>query len=162
KITGIGESLHGSKEFIQQATIVIKEIISTNNNYFLLLEASPLIGFQVNEYVQGESTDLTHLMSMEKNGYNCNWFIDLLNDIKKYNQEKPGKVIVAGYETGINTSLDTLFYDVAALFPESEEMQNCSLKLNEIANLNKKKNILVLTKDQMKSIRLPLEIAIEK
>jgi erythromycin esterase len=128
RITGIGESLHGSKEFTRQAVSIIKGKIADGGNYVLLLEASPLLGFQINQYVhQKEKTLPAELVTMEKNGYNIGCFTEFLGEIKEHNRENPGKVIIASYDLLIpaDTSLDSLFYRVAAVFPESEEMQNC-------------------------------------
>ena len=156
KILGIGESLHGSKEFEKQSISIIKKSIKNNYN-ILALEASPVFAYKVNQYVHGQLVDINSVMEeMKHNGYNTSSFIALLNFIKSYNTTNNNKVSITGFDAIINENYVELFKKVVSFFPESKELQKClnflksqgsqiekriSLKKTEVEEINKLLNL---------------------
>lgn len=163
KILGIGESLHCSLELIEQATNIVKEKITNGDYRKIFLEVSPMLGYRINQYVQGESTNMESITNMSKNSYNNSYFIDLIKFIKVNNQKNKEKVIIAGFDIAMDkNSLDSLFRDVVSIYPKSEEIKSCAIMLTELAQQNSDNKLRALKGSNIEKISSLLCQAIEK
>ena len=79
KVLGIGESIHGSRAFVEQTAKIVKEKITNEGFNTLFLEIPPLLGHHINQYIRGEISNIESVMSLTTQSYNNSYFIDLLN-----------------------------------------------------------------------------------
>lgn len=162
QILGIGESLHGSLEFTEQASNIVKEKITNGGYNALYLEVPPLLGYHINQFVQGQDTILECVLE-KLTTRNNSYFLDLLNFTKAYNQKSKEKVIIAGYDNVLNrNSLDSLFNDVASIYPKSEEIKSCINLLTELAKQDSRKIVKGIWGNDREKIITLLGQAIEK
>ena len=100
KIIGYGEDTHGSAEF----TLILKELInylSKNQNFnILILETGFGEGLYLNDYVQGNRTDIKTILKKHNSTwrYRTNEFILLMDWIKNYNKTSKTKITIYGSE----------------------------------------------------------------
>jgi len=160
KIIGVGESLHGSCELIEQAVKIVKEKITLSNFEILFIEASPIIGYCLNQYVHSERSDLKCLTEMEKNTYNNSHFIDLINFIRIRNRGCKRNVIIVGYETINNSNIDSLFNSVASFFPTSVEFERCVKFIAELKQKLPSEKLIFINGDDVKRLSALLYKAI--
>lgn len=126
RVLGIGESLHGNKEFQEQNYIITKENILKNDFKTLLIEASPVFAYRFNRYVHGDESALKDLTTVKSNVFSNSIFIKLLDFIKSYNHEHNKKVSISGFDILKNErGLLTLFEKVLTFFPNSPELKAC-------------------------------------
>jgi erythromycin esterase-like protein len=97
-IIGIGESMHGSKTLNLESYKMILSAIRSNQMDVLLLEISPIYGVMLNRYITNIDNSLA-FDSIYNVGYLSNeYFIDLLNEIRKINKFRADPIQIAGFD----------------------------------------------------------------
>lgn len=102
-IIGIGESMHGSKTLNLESYKMILSAIRSNQMDVLLLEISPIFGVMLNRYITNIDDSLAFdrlaFDSFYNVGYLSNeYFIDLLNEIRKINKFRADPIQIAGFD----------------------------------------------------------------
>jgi erythromycin esterase-like protein len=108
KVVGIGETVHGCTAFSRQEGEIVKHLIKNGFNR-IGLETTPLLGMQINDYVNGRPVDLDSILAQGIFNYLNNKETKALFDyIKTYNQRTDRKISVFGFDIHIDNSIEAI------------------------------------------------------
>jgi len=112
KIIGIGESIHGSSTFRENFNSIIRHAIQKGDIELLLLEAKPMDGYEINQYVMHKCDTLN--LNRDELGYLASpeWVV-LFNEIRAANSKRSVPIQVAGFDTPLNMLF--FFYELKSL-----------------------------------------------
>lgn len=100
RIVGYGEDTHGTAEF----TLLTKELmeyLSEKQGFkVLIIETGFGEGQYLNDYIQGKRNDLKTILDKHNSTwrYKTKEFYQLMNWLKEYNKDNPGKINIYGCE----------------------------------------------------------------
>ena len=128
-VLALGEQSHGTSEFFQVRTSLIKMLAGKKLVTKIGLEAPMAEVGQLNNYLAGDGKDLKVILkSFRLYGYECDEFVELVNAVKKINEEQNQKILFFGF-------------DMQSPFRSLENMLDYSVKNNVAATDSLKKLI---------------------
>ena len=99
RVLAIGEQSHGTSEFFQLRTNLIKGLASKNLVTKIGLEAPVAEVDELNKIVQGKGGDLRQtLKSFRLYSYECSEFVELVEAVKSINHQRDKKIAFFGFD----------------------------------------------------------------
>lgn len=99
RVLAIGEQSHGTSEFFQLRTSLIKSLSSKNLITKIGLEAPMAEVDELNKIVLGKGGDVRQILkSFRLYSYECSEFVDLVNTVKSINSQQAKKIVFFGFD----------------------------------------------------------------
>ena len=98
EIIGLGEATHGNKEFQELKLTLLKKLVKDENVRAFALECDFSEGMEIDSYVKSGKFQKNPSKIFSFPIYNTNQMNDLINWIKKYNQNHDQKISFYGFD----------------------------------------------------------------
>ena len=98
RIISLGESVHGSRTFLEQENKIIKSLIE--KDFTLIGFETPItIGVRLDEYIKGRRNDIDSILYSDHfNFYNNFYTKELFKYLRDYNERNNNKISVFGFD----------------------------------------------------------------
>lgn len=126
RVLAIGEQSHGTAEFFQLRTSLIKALASEKRITKIGLEAPMAEVSELNKVVLGKEGDISQILkSFRLYGFECSEFVELVDAIKSINSQRSEKVEFFGFDF---QSPFQVLENLSGSLPESDKNTADSLR----------------------------------
>jgi erythromycin esterase len=125
-VLAIGEQSHGTSEFFQVRSSIIQMLARKKLVTKIGLEAPMAEVTQLNGYLSGNGKDLKAILkSFRLYGYECDEFVELVDAVKKINEEQGQKISFFGFDmqSPFGTLENMLDYSVKNNIPATDSLK---------------------------------------
>jgi hypothetical protein len=98
RLIGIGETVHGCRNFHEQCSNIIKNQIMSGQIRFVGFEANFLDGYHINEYIHGKRDDIEKILSEAGGTFDNQANAALFRFMRQYNEQHDYPLTVMGFD----------------------------------------------------------------
>ncbi|MDR1121362.1 MAG: erythromycin esterase family protein [Dysgonamonadaceae bacterium] len=142
RLIGIGETVHGCRNFREQCSNIIRNQIMSGQVRFVGFEATFLDGYRINEYIHGRRDDIGKILSEAGGTFDNQANAALFRFMRQYNEQHDYPLTVMGFD--IHNELlprEKYLAQFDSLFPDILRISRCMDKLRDFSNQNGLQNL---------------------